>query len=363
MRDGWCSQKGICTSMIEKPARDDQPRQTMGPALLDRLGRRLGKVWTRQRGEPISRAFSFDMLTGPAALAPVLPARSIAGRALVLVIVIMTFLAGLTAGAVHLVADASSDWSRAIAREITIQIRPVPGRDIEADVRLAGDLAGRVRGVEAVRTFDRKEGEKLLEPWLGSGLDLSELPVPRLVVMRFASGAQPDLTILKAELATRLPNAGLDDHRLWLGRLRAMADTLVVVGVVILALVMVATGLAVVFATRGAMAGTAHVIDVLHLVGAEDQFIARQFQRHFLRLGLKGGIIGGMLAVLFFLVASLSSARFAMTPGAEQVEALFGRFSLPGAGYFSVLAIGLLVSGITAVVSRMTVYRTLSGNE
>ena len=305
----------------------------------------------------------FDLLSSRSALASILPARSIAGRALVLVIIIMTFLAGLTAGAVHLIADASADWSRDIAREVTIQIRPLANRDIEADVRQAADLARRVRGVDAVKIFDRKEGEKLLEPWLGSGLDLGELPVPRLVVMRFSTGAPPDLTILKAELAERVPNAGLDDHRLWLSRLKVMANTLVLIGIVILALVVIATGLAVAFATRGAMAGTAHIIDVLHLVGAEDGYIAREFQRHFLRLGLKGGLAGGALAMLFYLVVALSSGYFALTPGSEQIEALFGRFSLPFTGYLSVLAIGLVISGVTAFVSRLTVFRTLSGGE
>lgn len=310
-----------------------------------------------------ARLLPFDLFLSRTALSPILPARSVAGRALVLVIVIMTFLAGLTAGAVHLVADASFDWSRTIAREVTIQIRPMPGRDIEADVKMAADLGKRVRGVEAVRVFDRQEGEKLLEPWLGTGLDLGELPVPRLVVLKFRAGDAPDLAALKTELAERIPNAGLDDHRLWLGRLKVMANSLVLIGIIILALVLVATGLAVAFATRGAMAGTAHIIDVLHLVGAEDAYIAREFQRHFLRLGLKGGLVGGMLAVIFYLVISLSSAHFSMNPGAEQVEALFGRFSLPGAGYISVLAIGLVVSAVTAIVSRVTVYRTLSGNE
>lgn len=349
MRAVSCSRKGICTSMTDEAAQDREQTQ--------------GRPASAGPGRPLSRLLPLDLFAARSALSPILPARSIAGRALVLVIVIMTFLAGLTAGAVHLIADASSDWSRSIAREVTLQIRPMPGRDIEADVRMAADLAKRVRGVEAVRVFDRQEGEKLLEPWLGSGLDLGELPVPRLVVIKFGSGAAPDLSALKAELAERVPNAGLDDHRLWLGRLKVMANTLVLIGVIILALVLVATGLAVAFATRGAMAGTAHIIDVLHLVGAEDAYIAREFQRHFLRLGLKGGLIGGLLAVVFYLVISLSSAHFSMNPGAEQVEALFGRFSLPGAGYASVLAIGLVISAVTAIVSRATVYRTLSGHE
>jgi cell division transport system permease protein len=320
-----------------------------GAGALLRLPARLVGLWQGPgRGE---------------ALSPVLPARSIAGRALVLVIVIMTFLAGVTAGAVHLIADASRGWSADLAREMTIQIRPLPGRNIEADLREASELARRTRGIEAVRVFSRIEAEKLLEPWLGVGLDLSELPVPRLIVLKLVPGVTPDLAALKASLAERVPNAGLDDHRLWLGRLKLMADSLVVIGLVILALVLVATALAVAFATRGAMAGTAHIIDVLHLVGAEDRYIAREFQRHFLRLGLRGGLAGGVLAVVFYLAISLSSGRFAHTPGAEQVEALFGRFSLPLGGYVSVLLIGLVVSIVTAVVSRVTVYRTLGGEE
>lgn len=293
----------------------------------------------------------------------IVPARSLAGRALVLVIIIMTFLAGLTAGAVHLVADASSDWSRAIAREMTIQIRPVPGRAIEADIATATALARNVPGVERVQPLGRAEAEKLLEPWLGAGLDLSDLPVPRLIILKFTPGAQPDVQALKTALAERVPNAGLDDHRIWLGRLAMMADALVLVGLIILILVLSATGLAVAFATRGAMAGTRQIIDVLHMVGAEDGFIAAEFQRHFLRLGLRGGLVGGALAVLFYMLAGFTSDTMASAPGAEQIDMLFGAFRLPLGGYLSLVLIGLLVAAITAIVSRQTVYRNLRGRE
>lgn len=296
-------------------------------------------------------------------LAPVLPSKSRSGAALMLVIAIMTFLAALTAGAVHLVADASRDWSRSIAREMTIQVRPAPGRTLEADIEAAADLARRQRYIENVRIMDRREGEKLLEPWLGTGLDLADLPVPRLIVLKLGSGPAPDLSGLRAQLAERVPNAVLDDHRLWLNRLKLMADSLLVIGLLILTLVLIATALAVAFATRGAMAGTAQIIDVLHLVGAEDSYIARQFQGHFLRLGLRGGAAGCLAAFVFFLVGGLLLGRMTNNPGMEQVEALFGRFSLPLAGYVSLVIIGVLVAIVTGVVSRVTVYRTLRGME
>lgn len=293
---------------------------------------------------------------------PLLPESSLAGRALVIVIVIMAFLASMTAGTVQLIAEASSGWTSSVSRELTIQIRPRNGRDIETDVRRASDIARRAPGIGDVRVYTRQEAEKLLEPWLGAGLSLGELPVPRLIVLKMGGAAAPDLAKLRADLGA-VPTASLDDHRLWLGRLATMANALVLIGLVVLALVLTAMALAIAFATRGAMAGNREIIDVLHLVGAEDRFIAREFQRHFLRLGLRGGAIGGGLAVAAFLLAGYLTTRWVATPSGDQIEALFGAFSLGTSGYLAILGIAGIVAFITAVVSRTTVFRNLRGLE
>jgi cell division transport system permease protein len=287
------------------------------------------------------------------------PASSIAGRALVTVIAIMTFLAGLTAGAAQLVAEASSGWRASVAREVTIQIRPAAGRDIEADLARAAGLARATPGIADVRVYSKAESERLLEPWLGTGLNFDELPVPRVVVLRLGSGNRPDFAALRKALSDTVRGATLDDHRIWIDRLGAMANTLVVLGVGVTLLVLAATGLAVVFATSGAMAGNREIVEVLHFVGASDDFIAREFQRHFLQLGLKGGAIGGTFAVLFFLGAGMLSSSFVATPGGSQIEALFGTLALGLGGLAAIAAIAGVVAGVTAVVSRVTVRRTL----
>lgn len=220
---------------------------------------------------------------------PLVPANTIAGRALVTVIAIMTFLASLAAGAGILVSDASSGWTDSIAREMTIQIKPASGHDVDADVAEAARIAGTTAGIAAVHVVSRAESERLLEPWLGTGLDLGELPVPRLIVLSLAPSARVDLGRLRTSLSASVPNALVDDHRLWLERLATMAHTLVVIVGVVFLLVLVAMALAIMFATHGAMAGNREIVDVLHFVGAADRFIAREFQRHFLRLGLRGG--------------------------------------------------------------------------
>ncbi|MBZ9937346.1 ABC transporter permease [Mesorhizobium sp. BR1-1-16] len=294
---------------------------------------------------------------------PIVPAGSIAGRSLTIVVAIMSFLACLTLGAVTLVRDASLDWQSDIVREITIQVRPVDGIDTDAEAQKATDLATRTPGVASARPLSAWENAQLLEPWLGSGLDMSDLPIPRLIVVELANPDAVDLTALSARLTKEIKGASLDDHRTWTDRLKAMANATVIIGFSILALVFVATVLSVVFATRGAMSSNRDIVSVLHYVGAEAGFIAHEFQRHFLILGLKGGLWGAAGATLMFLVLSFLFGRSIATPEGDQVSALFGRFAIGPTGYVGALGIAILIALMTAITSRLTVFRHLASIE
>lgn len=287
------------------------------------------------------------------------PAASIAGRALVTVIAIMTFLAALTACTAMFIGDAAQGWNQSIAREMTIQVRPIAGHDLEAETAKAAELARAIPGIAEVRPFTKAQSEALLQPWLGSGLDLSELPVPRLIVLKLERGTPVDTAALRQALGDNVVGASLDDHHFWLQRLAIMAGTVVIVAVVIFILVMIAMVLAVGFATRGAMAGNREIIEVLHFVGAADSYIARQFQRHFFRLGLRGGLLGGGVAVLVFLLSGAFSAFLRGTPGGTQAEIMFGNFELTGKGYIAIIVIAGAIAVTTGVVSRFIVFRHL----
>lgn len=294
---------------------------------------------------------------------PIVPAGSIAGRSLTIVVAIMSFLACLTLGAVTLVRDASLDWQSDITREITIQVRPVEGVDTAGEAQKAIDIATAAPGVASARALADWENAKLLEPWLGSGLDMSDLPIPHLIVVELSDPEAVNLPALSARLSQEVKGASLDDHRTWTDRLKAMANATVIIGFSILALVFVATVLSVVFATRGAMSSNRDIVSVLYYVGAEAGFIAREFQRHFLLLGLKGGLLGAASACVLFAVLSFFIGRSIATPEGDQVSALFGRFAIGPTGYLGALFIAVLIALMTAVTSRLTVYRHLASIE
>jgi cell division transport system permease protein len=297
---------------------------------------------------------------GPRVATAIVPKSSIAGSSLIAVVAIMTFLAGLTCGAVTMIVSAASDWRSDVGREVTIQVRPATGRDIEADVAKAAELARAAAGIADVRVYTKDESARLVEPWLGNGLVLDELPIPRMIVVRLRSGAPPNFSALRQTLAAQVPSATLDDHRRWIDRMRAMAGTAAAAGFAILLLVLVVTVLSVTFATRGAMATNRPIIEVLHYVGATDNFVSRQFQRHFLILGFKGGAIGGGGAILLFGLMQGMNAWVAGTPGGDEAEALFGSFSLGAAGYLAIFGQIVLMAVVTALASRRTVNRTLA---
>jgi len=284
----------------------------------------------------------------------IVPPQAVAGRALVLVVATMGFLACLAVGALALVAEAARDWQLDVSREVTVQVKPIDGQPIEPRLLKAMEIARATGGVRSARLIGTAESEKLLEPWLGSGLDLSALPIPRLVVIELADPAAADLAGLKTRIAAEIRGASVDDHAIWAGRLRTMAGTMVVLGFVVVVLMLTAMVLSVVFATRAAMAGNRDVIEVLHFVGAEDRFIAAEFQRHFLKLGLVGGAIGGAAAILAFVVADFAT-RGRGAALADQAHALFGGISVGWTGHLGALAVVGLVAVLTAVTSRFTV--------
>ena len=199
-----------------------------------------------------------------------------------------------------------------------------------------------------------------MQPWLGNGLNLDDLPIPRMIVVKLWSGAPPDFTAMRATLAAQVPSAILDDHRRWIDHMRDMASAAAAGGLGILALVLVVTVLSVTFATRGAMAANRPIVEVLHYVGATDGFVASQFQRHFLVLGFKGGAIGGGAAILLFGVLQTMNAWVSGTAGGDEAAALFGSFSIGIAGYLAIFAQIVLMALVTAFTSRHTVNRTLA---
>jgi cell division transport system permease protein len=217
-------------------------------------------------------------------------------------IALMVYLAGLALAGLLLLNAALGDWDKSLAGVMTVELPPA-GDDKSADPELKPvlDLLTGTGGVISARLLPRDAVAKLVEPWLGSGLAVEQLALPRVVDVRIDAQHPPDVEALRAKLAAVAPAATLDDSRRWFDRLFEFGLSVELTALAIVALIGLSAALTTIYTTRAGLAVHQNVIEVLHILGARDSYIARQFGRQALVLGLRGGIIGFLLAVATLL--------------------------------------------------------------
>jgi cell division transport system permease protein len=292
--------------------------------------------------------------------APIVPAGSVTGRSLTLVISIMCFLACLTAGAVYMINQSASAWLRDIASEVTVQVEPRDKVDTEKTVRDVVQFLTRQPGIRGARPLTVEESAGLLEPWLGSTEALKALPVPRLVSIELDRSTPPDFEALRGGLAKQFKGVSLDDHRQWQQQIRTVTRSIALGGIGILLLVAAATTAIIISATRAAMASNREIVEVLHFVGATDRFIAREFERNFMRVGIRAGFVGAAAAMAVF--ALMPTAMELIGGGSvslAEMQRLVGSGSLDWLGYGVLAGLVIVVAVLCRFTSRFSVNRIL----
>lgn len=229
--------------------------------------------------------------------APLLPIQDGRERALTFVVAALCFLACMSVFAMLASGRAASGWGRELSAAATVQVRPKVGETgSDAAARAAEALAG-VPGVEEARALDRAAAEKLLEPWLGKGNIPDDLPIPHLVTVELDPAHPARGADLSAALATAGLDATVDDHSRWMKDVRASGVTVRGIGLTCALLVAAAAGAVIAYATRAGLAARRDVVEVLHLAGARDRFVAGLFQRRFAFLAARAGGYGAAAAV------------------------------------------------------------------
>ena len=271
-------------------------------------------------------------------------------------VALMVYLSAVAVAGTFVLAGLVGRWDHDVAGTLTVQVAPVPGEAGEMltdeRVRQAVDLLRRTPGIDGARALDKQQLIALMEPWLGSTEVVRDLPLPRLIDVSVNPDARVDLGGLAERLANAVPGASLDDHRVWLSRLINLSLTTQWVAIGIVVLIGFVTSATVVYATRTGMAVNKGVIEVLHLIGAHDDYIARQFADRAFSLGFSGGLIGVALAVPTLGIIGWAARR---------VEGGFlPSLSLPISGWVVIALLPLAAAALAMYTARLTVHGTLA---
>lgn len=272
-------------------------------------------------------------------------------RYLPVVISSMIFLAALSLGGMFSLNTAMSSWSSKLSGKLTVEIAYEAGVDLDKRSTVALALLQTVPGIKTLREIPLDETVKLLEPWLGTGKVIAELPLPRLIEVGLDDGRALDLPALAAKLERAVPGASLDTHRPWLDKMITLGRFVQLLAGAIMVLIVLVTVIIVIFATRTGLIMHEEVIEVLHLIGARDSYIARQFQDYFGRLSFLGALPGLVLAILVMIAVSLLAARLQ----SDMLPSL----TLSVEGWLTLAMLPVLVALLTIITVRLIVLGSL----
>ena len=230
----------------------------------------------------------------------ILPPESLAGPALSAVTMVMTFLACLALGC-SLLADRAADrWLQRATSALSVQI--VETGTLSAEEQLPNVLRElrAAPGVESFRVLTRDDLIALLEPWLGTGNIGEDMPLPLLIEVTPDPDNPPATQALSAQIRAIAPGARLDTHGRWRETLESTANALQLFAALVLTMVTLATAMVILFATRAGLQANEEILNVLHQIGAQDGYISRRFEGHFVRVVSLAAFAGLAAALIFF---------------------------------------------------------------
>lgn len=274
------------------------------------------------------------------------------------VIAVMVYLSALAIAGGFGLRTAAHSWTADVAHRLSVQI--IADEESERDRRTAKALAvlQDIPGVAKVQSLSKQQINALLEPWLGTGNVSDDLPVPAIIdiVLTNDGNNNTQSSVIIAEiqekLKTNVPGAELDTHQQWLGELTQLTNSISWTANFIVVLVTLATMAIVAFSTRSGLAAHQPTIDILHLIGAPDRLVAREFQRRMGWLGLLGGIIG----ILFAAATIGLLGWFARRAG----EGLLASVNLSPVLLLVLACLPLFAGLLTLITARLTVLRVLN---
>lgn len=275
--------------------------------------------------------------------------RDASARFLPWIVAFLTYIAALSVAGYLALSQVSSAWNDGLSKALTVEVGVVEGEDESAlNTRVQGTVAllRGYPGVDSVEILSKAQMREFLEPWLGNALDIGALPLPRLIDVRLTDGTPIDIAALNEKLADAT-GARADDHAVWRDRMARFLGSLEWAAIAIVAVVVAAAVIMVAFATRGSLATHRDTIELLHLIGARDEYVAHQFQRHAMRLALLGSVIGALAAAATaFLILQSASG---LAAGAN----------LPSENPYLPVLVTLVLPPVSTVVALITARRTV----
>lgn len=229
-----------------------------------------------------------------------LPADTRQVRPLTIVVAIMCALGCLSALGAAAGFRAADTWTSDLKSAMTVVVQNP--RD-DASLARAAAIVRQLEGVTRADAMSRQRAKDLLKNYgTDMGATLDALPAPRLIEVGVAARQSRVAERIDTALKTGGFTIFVNDHSRFTGEVLRTSALVRIIALAAVTALIIAAIASIAFAARAALETRRDAVEILHLVGARDDFVAREVQVRFLRLGLIAGGIGAGVAAIIMLI-------------------------------------------------------------
>jgi cell division transport system permease protein len=268
------------------------------------------------------------------------------------VIAVMLFLTTLALVSAVTLGNGLDNWSRGLTTSLSVQVISADPDDRAQKTDQALKMLRATPGIEFAGNVTDAEVMELLSPWLGELPSDSGLPIPTLIEIRLISPDSVNIPALKQRLTSISPDIRLDDHQAWMIQIFKLATSIRWILAIVVFMIILSTISIVIFGCRAGLATHKESIEIMHMLGAEDNLIAKAFDERYMLHGLKGGIAGTLIAAITLYALSNIVASL----GAGLISAIIPQ----SASLWWLLILPLATCLMTMFTARFTTKRALS---
>lgn len=268
------------------------------------------------------------------------------------IVAVSVFLFAITLAGVLGINSMFENSKKQVVSNFTVQVLPLPNHEeSQKDLQNVVSFFENYPDVKEVIVLSDKELHMLLEPWLGNNVDINLLPIPKLLDVKINNASHFDYKELMVRLSEVSPQASINDHNLWLSRLLKFINSLKMLAVTVLILVAGGCVSAIVYAAKTGLNIHRDIIQILHTMGATDEYIAINYVKQITLMSVVAGFIGTLVAVPAIMLIG------DMATGIE--TGIFNSVSFGIEEWFKILLLPIVSSILVAATAYITVVKTL----
>ena len=270
----------------------------------------------------------------------------------------MVFLACITLATAIIGNDLTTDWDRRMSNNITIQVLPDmrnknPDKEIEERIKNITEILKQTPGIKSSYAMSLKETTELLKPWLGDiGKNKLDIPLPRIITVEISDIIPLNIKALTDEIKNYSHLITIETYETWMSEFTKTLSALQTLLGLIIILILTTTGITICYATKSGLTTNKNVIEVMHMVGAQNSYISKHFSNQMMQLSITGGIIGYIISCISIMIIK----HFA-----QNIDGgIISNFNFSTELYWYILLIPITAGIISKLTAIFTINKTLN---